>query len=308
VARINGPSTAKVGDTVNFDGRSSQSVSPIVDYQWNFGDGNTAHGSDVSHTYNQDGTYYVTLVVVAQNGLRGSDRHQINVDLGAAEQPVARISAPNAAQLGQAVTFDGSASSAPGQIVSYAWNFGDGSTANGPVIPHTYQKGPGIYNVILTITDDQGHTNSTNHQINITSSPETPTPTATPDIATNTPVPTPTETPVVDTPTPTPTLTPPPGSTETPTPIPTDTPPVATPLPLPAPTDTAQPGQPTDTPAPLPTDTPQPVVPTLPPPVAVIQAPGQATVGDGLLFDGSLSQSSSPIVSWAWDFGDGDHR
>jgi serine/threonine protein kinase len=41
-------------------------------------------------------------------------------------------------------------------------------------------------------------------------------------------------------------------------------------------------------------------------PVAVIQAPDQAEVGEGVKFDASASQSSSRIVSYAWEFGDGE--
>jgi PKD repeat protein len=37
----------------------------------------------------------------------------------------------------------------------------------------------------------------------------------------------------------------------------------------------------------------------------VIAAPGQATVGEAVLFDGSNSTGSSPLVSYTWDMGDG---
>ncbi|MCP4287527.1 MAG: protein kinase [Gammaproteobacteria bacterium] len=59
-----------------------------------------------------------------------------------------------------------------------------------------------------------------------------------------------------------------------------------------------------------------PAVPTTPaeqpppeaeqPPVAVIQAPDQAEVGEGIKFDAGASQSSNRIVSYAWEFGDGE--
>jgi PKD repeat protein len=270
IAQISGPSTAKENDTVNFSGSGSQSVSPIVDYQWNFGDGTTAGGSNVSHQYSQQGTYDVSLIVVAQNGLRSSARQQIRIDpLSAVSKPVAIINAPASGQLGQPVTFDASASTAQGKIVSYVWNFGDGSSANAVNASHTYQNGAGTYIVTLTVTDDLGQTNTANHQIDITAAAQpTPTPTDTPAVPTNTPPPTATDTPVTAA---TPTDTPAPGQ-----PTPTDTPvAVATPLPLPQ------------------------------PPVAAINAPAQALAGAGVLMDGSLSQSVSPIVSWVWDYGDG---
>ncbi|MBM4040618.1 MAG: PKD domain-containing protein [Planctomycetes bacterium] len=59
------------------------------------------------------------------------------------------------------VGFDGSASSDPdGRIVSYQWAFGDGATASGATVQHTYDS-PGTYTAVLTVTDNQGATAST---------------------------------------------------------------------------------------------------------------------------------------------------
>ena len=60
------------------------------------------------------------------------------------------------------VRFDGSSSRDPdpaGQIVSWQWNFGDGSTASGPDVTHTYTAG-GRYFPRLTVTDGQGQSSS----------------------------------------------------------------------------------------------------------------------------------------------------
>jgi PKD repeat protein len=55
-----------------------------------------------------------------------------------------------------ACDFDGSASSdADGTIVSYDWDFGDGTTASGPTASHEYAAS-GSYTVALTVTDDGG--------------------------------------------------------------------------------------------------------------------------------------------------------
>lgn len=62
--------------------------------------------------------------------------------------PVARINVS-----GQTL-FDGSGSfDHEGSIVGYHWDFGDGATATGPTVTHTYDM-PGIYQVTLVVTDN----------------------------------------------------------------------------------------------------------------------------------------------------------
>ena len=53
------------------------------------------------------------------------------------------------------VSFDGSASSDPdGNLVAYEWTFGDGGTASGVRVTHTYD-GAGVFEVELTVRDDR---------------------------------------------------------------------------------------------------------------------------------------------------------
>lgn len=58
-------------------------------------------------------------------------------------------------------SFDGSGSSdLDGTIVSHAWDFGDTNAGSGPTPSHTYAA-DGNYLVTLTVTDDDGATDST---------------------------------------------------------------------------------------------------------------------------------------------------
>jgi serine/threonine protein kinase len=91
------------------------------------------------------------------------------------QPPVAVIQAPEQAEVGEGVKFDAGGSQSTNRIVSYAWEFGDGEGANAVSVRHTYRS-PGVYNVILTVTDSNDLSGTSNFQINIVeSSKERPT-------------------------------------------------------------------------------------------------------------------------------------
>jgi heat shock protein HslJ len=81
------------------------------------------------------------------------------------ETPTAVISAPLDGAVGQAITFDGSASLSSVDITSYAWDFGDGMAVDGAIVEHAYAA-PGSYTVTLTVVDANGQTNTAS--INVT--------------------------------------------------------------------------------------------------------------------------------------------
>jgi serine/threonine protein kinase/chitodextrinase len=86
------------------------------------------------------------------------------------QPPVAVIIAPGVAEVDQAVTFDARNSQSQAPITTFAWRFGDGDRAEAVVINHTYHRA-GIYNVTLTVTNDQGLQDTTTHQIEIREAP-----------------------------------------------------------------------------------------------------------------------------------------
>ncbi len=60
----------------------------------------------------------------------------------------------------ETITFDGSLSyDSDGDVVEWYWDFGDDSTKVGEIVTHVYDQ-PGIYTVILRVTDNDGSTDS----------------------------------------------------------------------------------------------------------------------------------------------------
>lgn len=161
VAVISGPNTGAEGVAVSFDGSgSSDNDGTITAYDWDFGDNTAGSGVSVSHSYTA-GTYMVTLTVTDDAGATASDSREIVISAPNQPQPpVADAGGPYAAMVGEAVQFDGTASTDPdGSIQTYEWSFGDGNTGTGVGPVHAYTMA-GTYTVTLTVTDDQGMTGS----------------------------------------------------------------------------------------------------------------------------------------------------
>src|SRR5467141_398822 len=79
--------------------------------------------------------------------------------------------APSLPVVNQTVAFDGSASYSPNRtIVSYSWRFGDSSIGSGRLANHTYSAF-GLYNVTLTVVDNESYFASITHQVRVLSRP-----------------------------------------------------------------------------------------------------------------------------------------
>jgi PKD repeat protein len=158
--------TLYVGDTVTFNAAESHDPDGyIVAYAWDFGDGTTATGITVSHAYEDNSVYTVTLTVTDNDGATDSaDATKTVMN----KQPVALFTkTAGTVKVGETITFDASGSYDPdGTIVSYSWAFGDGNTGTGVSVQHAYSK-DGTYTVSLTVTDDDGTTDTVNATITV---------------------------------------------------------------------------------------------------------------------------------------------
>jgi len=82
---------------------------------------------------------------------------------------------PSEPRVGRPVTFDASASTPDGgTIVSYIWNFGDGTpevTETDPTITHLFTSN-GTFNVTLTVVDSEGLNDTTWRTVTVLAAPE----------------------------------------------------------------------------------------------------------------------------------------
>lgn len=168
-ANANGPYSGSAGISISFSSNgSADSDGTIASYSWNFGDGASSSQANPSHSYMNEGTYQVSLTVTDDDGASATASTTANVTgNGENQEPVASISAPSSASEGASVSFSSAGSNDPdGSIVSYSWNFGDGTSSQQANPSHTYSSA-GSYSVSLTVVDNEGANNVANHSITI---------------------------------------------------------------------------------------------------------------------------------------------
>ncbi|UCH90082.1 MAG: PKD domain-containing protein [Thermoplasmata archaeon] len=158
-------------ENVTFD--ASLSYDPdgvIVNYTWDFGDGNLGYDEIMTHQYLDDGTYKVKLTV--KDKWDAYNSHEIYVEV-LNRAPHAVLEADlNEVFINETVKFNAESSlDLDGDIIDYYFDFGDGSNSGwikSPAASHKYDVGNTIYSVRLKVKDDDGKSNINIAEVNIT--------------------------------------------------------------------------------------------------------------------------------------------
>ena len=165
------PESPAAHTDVRFDGSTSTGGlgAVITSYVWDFGDGTTATGVTPTHQFSAVGTFLVRLRVTDSNG-QSNETAPTPITVSAGEAPTARfLFSPTAPVAGSPVFFNATQST-PGtghRIVSYRWNWGDGTPGRtGSTASHTFAAG-GTYVVVLTVTDEAGQTDTESVEVTV---------------------------------------------------------------------------------------------------------------------------------------------
>jgi PKD repeat protein/rhodanese-related sulfurtransferase len=146
------------GEEIDF---VDESIGAVVLWEWDFNDDGIIDSNShrPKYTYFNDGVYNVTLTVWSQLGLNHSITKKI--EIRSQWPPIAIASPEYYGGNNFEIEFEGRYSTDPdGQVVSYHWDFDDGTTSTEPNPIHVFTQGDTIYDVTLTVTDNEGASSS----------------------------------------------------------------------------------------------------------------------------------------------------
>ncbi|MGA1840943.1 MAG: PKD domain-containing protein [bacterium] len=153
------PEPQAEGSAVIFSDTSTSYPDTIVGWSWDFAGLGTSSTKNPSFTFNDNGTYKVTLTVTDDDGSMDSVSHNVTITDNA---PAAHLSGDTTLDEGQAGNYDASGSASyPDGIIGYEWDWDyDGVTFNpsgdtGAIQSHSWMD-DGTYTVAVRVTDDDG--------------------------------------------------------------------------------------------------------------------------------------------------------
>jgi len=146
------PSSGSPPITITLDASASISNHEIVNYKWATSHGQTLTGKIVDLTFQQGGTYSITLTIKDSNNQTATLTKEIVLN----QPPKAAFTvSPTQGFAPLTVKLNASSATDPdGSIESYHWASDDGQTATGPKAEFTFPQ-DGNYIITLTVKDNQ---------------------------------------------------------------------------------------------------------------------------------------------------------
>ncbi|QDA32314.1 PKD domain-containing protein [Thermococcus indicus] len=171
------PAKIRAGEEVSFTDSSMDPDGSVAKWSWNFGDGSTSNERNPRHAYTNPGSYTVMLTVEDESGLKGTYYKEITVEPQNYPPTADFAFLPKEPKAGEEISFADKSYDRDGEVVSWNWDFGDGSTSSEAEPVHVFERA-GNYTVTLKVRDDGGGEDV--RRITITVKPEeSPSPTET---------------------------------------------------------------------------------------------------------------------------------
>lgn len=144
--------TAPEGTAIAFNGAASDPGTGNPVYTWDFANGDTRPGQNVSYAFPDNGTFNVTLTSTSIGG-SSVDTLPITITNVAPTAAVGvDVTVPEGSAQAFNVTFTDPGT---GDTHTFAWTFGDTATAATQAASHAYADN-GVFTVSATVTDDDG--------------------------------------------------------------------------------------------------------------------------------------------------------
>src|SRR3989475_3819019 len=166
------PSTPLVNNPVTFTSTTVGGASPYT-ISWNFGDSSTGTGASTTHTYSTAQAFTVTETATDSSSPSKTTTSSKTVTTSTPPPPSTSFtSSPTSPQVNSPVTF---ASTTSGGTAPYsiAWTFGDGGSATGATVTHTFTSAQS-FTVTETATDSSSPPQTATSSKTVTVSPPPP--------------------------------------------------------------------------------------------------------------------------------------
>ncbi|MEM1126515.1 MAG: PKD domain-containing protein [Bacteroidota bacterium] len=155
VLGLTGPDSLLTNEPGTFTAETNEEAKPPIEYSWSFGDGMGGAGNPATHSFDQPGTYTVSVTASNRKGKSNStDQTTIFVYNPAVPAEVISLAAnPMRPDTRTAVRFTSNV--AGDDPLSFSWDFGDGGTASTATPTYTFSQ-PGTYTVALSVANESG--------------------------------------------------------------------------------------------------------------------------------------------------------
>jgi PKD repeat protein/predicted phosphodiesterase len=162
------PHNPNINEVITFTDESYDPEGSVVEWEWDFGDGTTSAEENPTYSYSETGFFIITLTVWDEYNDSDSISKIIEIENFVENlAPNAGFShSPDCPMISAIIAFTDESFDPDGSIVTWEWDFGDGTTSNEHNPTHAYSES-GLFTVTLTVWDEDSSSNITSRVISV---------------------------------------------------------------------------------------------------------------------------------------------